>query len=187
VETTKNLAKAFIGESQARNRYAFYAKAAEKEGFLQIADVFLLTAENEREHAKWLYKLLKDLGGGKAVVEAEVGVAFGSTEENLRSAIEGENYEHTKMYPSFAATAEKEGFPEIGARLKAIARAEEHHEERYKKLLNELEGETLFNKQEKRFWVCRKCGFVHEGTEPPGECPSCGHPKNYFELKCETY
>ena len=193
METVKNLAKAFIGESQARNRYTFYAKIAKKEGFEQIAQIFLITAENEREHAKWLFRLINELkkkndeNFDKIRVEADVPTILGNTRENLKSAIAGENYEHTKMYPEFANIAEKEGFPEIAKRLRAIAVAEKHHEERYKKLLKELENNTLFKKDKKVYWVCRKCGYIHEGTEPPEECPSCGHPKSYFEQACEEY
>ena len=192
-ETIQNLAKAFIGESQARNRYTFYAKIAKKEGYEQIAEIFLITAENEREHAKWLLRLINDLKKkssedlSKIKVEASVPTTLGSTAENLKAAIAGENYENTKMYPEFADVAEKEGFPEIASRLRAIAVAEKHHEERYKKLLAEVEGNTVFKKEKKVYWVCRKCGYVHEGEEPPEECPSCSHPKNYFELKCEEY
>ncbi len=193
METVKNLAKAFIGESQARNRYTFYAKIAKKEGFEQIAEIFLVTAENEREHAKWLFRLINELkkkndeNFDKIRVEADVPTILGNTRENLKSAIAGENYEHTKMYPEFANIAEKEGLPEIAKRLRAIAVAEKHHEERYKKLLKELENNTLFKKDKKVYWVCRKCGYIHEGTEPPEECPSCGHPKSYFEQACEEY
>lgn len=188
-ETIKNLARAFIGESQARNRYSFYAKIAKKEGFEQVAEIFLKTAENEMEHAKWLLRMIKSLDKniGKINVEGEVNVKLGSTIENLKSAIEGENYEYSKMYPEYADIAEKEGFPEIAKRLRAIAIAEKHHEERYKKLLEEIEKESLFKKERKVYWVCRKCGYVHEGEEPPESCPSCGHPKNYFEVKCEKY
>ncbi|HEC93543.1 MAG TPA: rubrerythrin family protein [Candidatus Atribacteria bacterium] len=193
METVKNLAKAFIGESQARNRYTFYAKIAKKEGFEQIAQIFLITAENEREHAKWLFRLINELkkkndeNFDKIRVEADVPTILGNTRENLKSAIAGENYEHTKMYPEFANIAEKEGLPEIAKRLRAIAVAEKHHEERYKKLLKELENNTLFKKDKKVYWDCRKCGYIHEGTEPPEECPSCGHPKSYFEQACEEY
>jgi len=192
METIKNLAKAFLGESQARNRYTFYAKIAKKEGFEQIAEIFSITAENEREHAKWLLRMineLKEKAGEDVAIEVNVPVptTLGTTLENLKAAIEGENYEYTKMYPEFADVAEKEGFPEIAKRLRAIAVAEQHHEERYKKLLEQLEGNTLFKKEKKVYWVCRKCGYVHEGEEPPEECPSCSHPKNYFELKCEEY
>jgi len=167
----------------------FYAKIAKKEGFEQIAENFLLTAENEREHAKWLLRLINDLKekDDDIEVDSSVPTTLGDTIENLKAAIAGEHYENTEMYPSFAETAEKEGFPEIASRLRAIAVAEKHHEERFTKLLNELEKKTIFKKEKKVYWVCRKCGYVHEGEEPPEECPSCGHPKNYFELKCEEY
>ena len=192
-ETIRNLAKAFIGESQARNRYTIYSKIASNEGFEQIAEIFLVTADNEREHAKWLFRLInevKEKGGedmSEINVEASAPTALGSTAENLKAAMAGENYEHTKMYPGFADTAEKEGFPEIARRLRAIARAEKHHEERYAKLLEEVEGKTVFRKEKKVFWVCRKCGYVHEGGEPPEKCPSCDHKSSYFQLKCEEY
>jgi len=186
-KTIENLAKAFIGESQARNRYTFYAKAAKKEGLEQISEIFVLTADNEREHAKWLLRLINKLGGKDIKVEAEVPTVLADTKENLKAAIEGEHYENTQMYPEFAKIAEEESLPEIAERLKAISKAEEHHEERYSKLLKKLEGETLFEKEEKTAWVCRKCGYVHEGETPPEECPSCSHPSNYFQLKCEIY
>ena len=192
-DTIKNLTKAFIGECQARNRYTFYAKIAQKEGFEQIADIFLITAENEREHGKWLFRLINELKKksgeklDKINVETESPTTLGNTAENLRSAIEGENYENTKMYPEFADVAEKEGFPEIASRLRAIAIAEKHHEERYKKLLKEVKNNSVFKKEKKIYWVCRKCGYIHEGKEPPEKCPSCGHPRSYFEVKCETY
>jgi len=191
--TIENLTKAFIGESQARNRYTFYAKIAKKEGFEQIADIFLLTAENEREHAKWLFRLINELKKksnenlDEIKIEAVAPTTLGNTAENLKAAISGENYEHTQMYPEFADSAQEEGFPEIAQRLRAIAIAEKHHEERYKKLLAEVEKNTMFKKEKKVFWICRKCGYVHEGEEPPEECPSCSHPKSYFELKCEEY
>ncbi len=192
-ETIRNLVKAFIGESQARNRYTFYAKIAQKEGFEQIAEIFLITADNEREHAKWLFRLINELKRKSSEnlheikVEAVSPTILGNTVENLRAAIAGENYEYTQMYPEFADVAEKEGFSEIAKRLRAIAKAEEHHEERYKKLLNEVEGSTVCKKERKVCWLCRKCGYVHEGEEPPETCPSCSHLKNYFELKCEEY
>jgi len=193
LETIKNLTKAFIGESQARNRYSFYAKIAKKEGFEQISEIFLITAENEKEHAKWLFRLinkLKEKNGGEAeeiTVTASAPIVLGNTIENLKSAISGENYEQTTMYPDFAKVAEEEGLPEIAQRLQAIAIAEKHHEERFKKLLKELENNSLFKKEEKVYWVCRKCGYVHEGKEAPEACPSCGHPKAYFQLKSENY
>jgi len=193
VKTLENLVKAFIGESQARNRYTFYASIARKEGFEQIAEIFLITAENEKEHAETLFKLISELKKrvGREVselkVEAAAPLVLGSTTENLRAAIAGENYEHTKMYPEFAKVAEEEGFPEVAARLRAIAKAEEHHEERFRKLLKEVEAGTVFKKDREVWWVCRKCGYVHYGREPPPKCPSCGHSSNYFQIKCEEY
>lgn len=193
METLKNLGKAFIGESMARNRYSFYAKVALKEGFEQIGEVFLITAENERIHAKRLFEHIQELKGKKGgkgqvmEVEAEVPMAFGGTAENLKAAIAGENYEHTKMYPEFAAVAEKEGFPRIAARMRATAVAERHHEERYKKLLKEVEAGTVFKKEKEVWWVCRECGYVHFGKQPPEKCPSCDHPKSFYQVKCEEY
>jgi rubrerythrin len=192
-KTIENLTKAFIGESQARNRYTMYSKAAQKEGYEQLAEIFLITADNEREHAKWLFRLINQLkqksdqSFDEVVVEAGTPTMLGSTEDNLKAAIAGENYEHTQMYPEFANVAEGEGFPEIAERLRAIGRAELHHEERYRKLLKEVEGNTLFKKAQMTAWVCRKCGYVHEGEEPPDRCPSCDHPTKYFEIKCEAY
>jgi len=191
--TIENLVKAFIGESQARNRYTFYAKIAKKEGFEQIAGIFLITAENEKEHASNLFKLISVLKKksnerlDEIKVEAVAPTVLGSTAENLKAAIAGENYEHTKMYPEFADVAEKEGFPEIAKRLRAIAKAEKHHEERYKKLLKEVGAGTFFKKEKEVWWVCRECGYIHFGKEPPEKCPSCDHPRSYFQLKCEEY
>ncbi len=191
-ETLRNLCTAFAGESMARNRYTFYAKAAKKEGYEQVAELFLLTAENEREHAKWLLRLINLVmkkEGSEETTEISTAVpsVLGTTVENLKSAIAGENYEHSKMYPGFADIAEKEGFPEIASRLRAIAVAEKHHEERFKKLLEIIQNGTVFRKEKKVFWVCRKCGYVHFGEQPPEKCPSCSHPKSYFEKKCEEY
>jgi rubrerythrin len=191
--TIKNLTKAFIGESQARNRYSFYAKIAKKEGFEQIFQVFLVTADNEKEHAKWLFRLINQLkkkGGGdfeEIKVEAVAPTTLGDTAENLKAAIAGENYEQTKMYPEFAEVAEKEGFPDIAKRLMAIAKAEEHHEERFRKLLTEVEGGTVFEKDREVYWVCMRCGYVHKGKKPVSVCPSCSHPASYFQVKCEEY
>ena len=192
-ETIQNLAKAFIGESQARNRYTMYAKIAKREGYEQISEIFLVTADNEREHAKWLFRLINELKKKSSKewdpikVEAEAPTTLGSTTENLKAAIAGEHYENTEMYPGFADIAENEGFPDIAKRLRAISKAEEHHEDRYRRLLDQTEGKTVFKKDKKVQWVCRKCGYVHEGEEPPEKCPSCDHPKEYFELKCERY
>ena len=191
--TIQNLTKAFIGESQARNRYTFYSKTAQKEGFEQIAEIFLLTADNEREHAKWLFRLINELkqksdeNYDELNVEAAAPTALGTTVDNLKAAIAGEHYENTQMYPEFADTAEKEGFPEIAERLRAISKAEVHHEERYRKLLKEVENNTVFKKEQKVYWVCRKCGYIHEGEEPPEKCPSCDHEAKHFEIKCEVY
>ena len=189
MSTIENLVKAFIGESQARNRYTVYAKVAEKEGMQQVSSVFLETAEQEREHAKWLFRLIQKLKGDQAEIKVEAGcpTVLGTTVENLKAAIAGEHFEHTEMYPGFADLADQEGEKEIALRLRAIAVAEKHHEERYVKLLANLEGETVFKKQETVKWVCRKCGYVHEGTEAPKECPSCGHPTSYFQKQCECY
>lgn len=193
MKTIENLTKAFIGESLARNRYTFYAKIAKKEGFEQIADIFLITAENEKEHASWLFRLIDELRRKSGAelreikVEVAIPVKLGTTAENLKSAIAGENYEHTKMYPEFADVAEKEGFPEIANRLRAIAKAEEHHEERFRKLLRELEAGTVFKKEKEVWWVCRECGYVHFGKEPPRKCPSCDHPRSFYQVKCEEY
>ena len=191
--TIENLVKAFIGESQARNRYTIYSKVARNEGFEQISEIFLITAENEKEHAETLFNLIMDLKrrSGEELSEIKVvasaPLVLGNTAENLKAAISGENYEHTRMYPEFADVAEREGLPEVAARLRAIAKAEEHHEERYRKLLREVESNSVFRKDREVWWVCRECGYVHYGTEPPEVCPSCGHPKGYFQIKCEEY
>ncbi|ATZ60819.2 MAG: ferritin family protein [Methanosarcinales archaeon Met12] len=191
--TIQNLTKAFIGESQARNRYTFYSKIAKKEGFEQIAEIFLVSAENEKEHASWLFKLINELKKksdenlDEIKVEASAPTVLGTTAENLKDAIAGEHHEHTEMYPEFADTAEEEGFPEIARRLRAIAKAEEHHEERYKKLLKEVEAGTIFKKTREVDWVCLECGYVHFGTEPPERCPSCDHGRSFYQVKCEEY
>ena len=192
-KTIENLTKAFIGESQARNRYTFYAKVAKKEGFEQIAEIFLITADNEKEHAKRLFEHINELKKkedenlDEIKIEATAPTIYDNTAENLKAAIAGENYEYTQMYPEFADIAEKEGFPEIAKRLRAIAIAEKHHEEKFKKVLEQVEAGTVFKKDKEVFWVCRECGYVHFGTEPPEICPSCNHPKSFFQIKCEEY
>jgi len=192
-ETIKNLTKAFIGECQARNRYTFYAKVAKKEGYEQIAGIFHETADQEKEHASQLFKMIQKLKEKSAddyseiLVEASAPTNYGTTSENLKAAIAGENYERTSMYPEFAAKAKEEGLPQIEAQLKAIAKAEEHHEERYKKLLTEVEASTVFKKDKEVVWVCRECGYVHIGKEPPEECPSCKHPQSYYQVQSEQY
>lgn len=183
--TEKNLLTAFAGESQARNRYTFFASQAKKEGYEQIAGVFLETAENEKEHAKRLFKFLE--GGEVEITGAFPAGVIGDTKENLRSAAAGENYEHTKMYPEFARIAEEEGFPEIAVVLRSIAVAEMFHEKRYLALLKNLEEGKVFKKDTVVRWRCRNCGYVHEGVEPPEICPACAHPKAFFELYYENY
>lgn len=192
-KTLENLSKAFIGESQARNRYTFYAKTALKEGYPQISELFLLTAKNEAQHAKWLMRLINQLlekkgeKGKSIIVEAEAPTVLATTAENLQAAIDGENYERTTMYPEFAKVAKEEGLDDISKRLFAIANAETHHEERYIKLLAQVKNNTMFEKTEEKEWVCAECGYVHRGTKPPEKCPSCDHPTKYFSLKCEAY
>lgn len=189
-QTLENLTKAFIGESQARNRYTFYAKIAKKEGYEQIAEIFLITADNEKEHAKRLFEHIQELNKGKLKeieVEAAAPLVYGDTAKNLQAAIDGENYEWTEMYPEFAKAAQKEGLLKIAARLEAIAIAEKHHEERYKKLLKEVKNKTVFKKKKKIWWVCRECGYVHFGKEAPKVCPSCDHEQSFYQVMCETY
>ena len=192
-KTIINLTKAYLGECQARNRYTMFSKIAKKEGFEQISEIFLVTAEQEREHASWLFKLLNQLldkNGEKfktITTETEVDTVYGNTLENLESAINGEKYENTEMYPKFAEVAEGEGLLDIAKRLKAIAISEKHHQQRYTKLYEVVKNNTVFKKEKKYYWICRKCGYMEEGLEPPLECPSCGHSKNYFELENENY
>lgn len=196
-KTLINLGKAFIGESQARMRYTFYAKQAVKEGYIQLGDVFALTSEQEREHAKQLAVMITNLKeemkkAKKKVpqdieVETHAEAALGDTQFNLKAAIAGENYENTSMYPEFAKVADEEGLPEIAKKLRSIGVAEKHHEERYQKFLDEIKKGTLWKKEKVTVWVCRECGYQHIGKEPPKECPSCGHASNYFMVKCEEY
>jgi rubrerythrin len=185
-KTLQNLATAFTGESQARNRYTMYAKIAKKEGYEEISALFTLTAEQEKEHAKWLFKLIQDLkqdANATVEVDAAVPTTLGDTKENLKAAIAGENYEQTSMYPEFADIADEEGLPEIATRLRAIANAETNHENRYKKVLADLENDAVFKKEEEVEWVCRECGYTHKGKTPPEVCPSCDHPKAYYEVQ----
>jgi len=191
-KTLENLIQAFIGESQARNRYDFYAKIAKKEGYEQIAGIFLETAANEKEHAKRIFEhiqeLKKELNEADEInVEATAPLIYETTVENLKAAIAGEYHEHTQMYPEFAKIAEEEGLEKIANRLRAIAQAESHHEERYKKLLDQLENETIFTKTEEVEWVCRECGYVYKGTTPPDKCPSCDHAMGFYQVKCENF
>jgi len=192
-KTIQNLTKAFIGESQVRNRYSFYAKVARKEGFEQIVEIFLQTAEQEKEHAKRLFEHIQELKKktkeklNEIKVEFSAPTTYGNTIENLKAAIAGENYEYTSMYPEFAKVAEKEGLIKIAKRFSAIAVSEKHHEERYKKLLKEVKEGSIFKKKKKIWWVCMECGYVHFGKQPPTKCPSCDHPKSFYQVKCENY
>lgn len=173
-KTEANLQAAFAGESQARNKYTYFASKAKKEGFEQIAAIFLETAENEKEHAKMWYKLLN---GGE----------INSTAENLKDAAAGENYEWTSMYADFAKTAREEGFEDIAKKFEGVAKVEKEHEERYKKLLDNVTKELVFSKDGEKIWQCRNCGHICIGKEAPEVCPVCDHPKAYFQLKPENY
>lgn len=184
-KTEQNILTAFAGESQARNRYTFYSSQARKEGYVQIADFFEETANNEREHAKRLFKLLQ--GGEVEITAGFPAGVIGSTAENLKAAAAGENFEHTEMYPAYAKVAREEGFDDIAAIFEAIAVAEKHHEKRYLGLLKNIEDGKVFKKDTKVVWRCRNCGYVHEGPEAPTTCPACAHPQAHFELLCENW
>lgn len=192
-QTLENLAKAFIGESQARNRYSMYAKIAKDEGFEQIAAIFTQTAEHERTHAKKLFQMINELkqaeGDNTDEIKVDAGVptTYGTTKENLVASIGGEHYENTTMYPEFAQIAEAEGLAKVASRLRSIAHAEEHHEERYRKLLVEIEAGTVFEKDTEVWWYCRECGYKHFGKKPPENCPACEHPKSYYQVLAEQY
>jgi len=179
-ETEKNLLVAFAGESQARNRYSFFASQAKKEGYEQISAVFLETADNEKEHAKVLFKLLE--GGEVQISAAYPAGVIGNTSSNLKAAADGERYENRTMYPEFASTAEREGFSSIASTLRSIAVAERGHEDRFLAFLGNLERGEVFKRDEKVVWKCRNCGYMHEGSEAPAECPACAHARAYFEL-----
>jgi len=182
--TEKNILTAFAGESQARNRYTYFASQARKEGYIQIAAIFEETANQEKEHAKRLFKFLE---GGETEIQASfpAGV-IGSTLENLKAAASGENYEHTTMYPEFAKVAREEGFNEIATVFEAIAVAEKGHEERYRKLIKNMEEDKVFKRDEEVVWRCRNCGYLHRGKKAPERCPACAHPKAFFEVYNEN-
>jgi len=184
-KTEKNIMTAFAGESQARNRYTYFAGAARKEGLVQIADIFEETANHEKEHAKRLFKFLK---GGEVEIQAAfpAGV-IGSTDENLKASAGGEHHEWEIMYPEFAQTARDEGFNAIASVFEAIAVAEKQHEKRFLDLLANVEGGTVFKKEKKIVWRCRNCGYLHEGEEAPKACPACAHPQAHFELLGENW
>ena len=184
-QTEKNLLLSFAGESQARNRYTFFASVAKKEGYEQIAAVFIETAEQEKEHAKKFFKFLE--GGDLEVTGTFPAGKIGTTMENLEAAAAGENEEWTKMYPEFAKVAEEEGFKNIAAVFRAIATVEAEHENRYLTLLERVKTSTVFSRDEEIEWQCRNCGYVHTGKEAPALCPSCTHPQAYFEPKKKNY
>lgn len=188
-KTAENLMKAFAGESQARNRYSFYASVAKKEGYIQISNLFTETADNEKEHAKRFFKLLNEGGlAGEAVeITASFPVLLADTERNLLAAASGENEEWTTLYPNFADIAEKEGFPIVATIFRKIADVEKHHEERYRKLLANIKEKKVFKKETSVLWKCLNCGYIYEATEAPASCPACAHPQGYFELFVENY
>lgn len=183
--TEKNLLTAFAGEAQARNRYTYFAGQAKKEGYEQIASIFEETANQEKEHAKRFFKFLE--GGEVEIVAAFPAGVIGTTQENLTEAAAGENYETTEMYPQFASVAESEGFKEVAAIFRKVAIAEARHRDRYLAFKTNIEQKTVFNRQQPVRWVCRNCGYVHEGTQAPGTCPACSHPQAHFEIEAANY
>lgn len=186
-KTTNNLAKAFAGECQARTRYTLYASVANKEGYKQIRDVFMETADNERAHAKIFYDLLiKQFGNGQVNVDADYPFKLGNTKENLLYAAEGEKEEWGTDYPDFQKIAKDEGFPEIEKAFKYVAEIEKGHEQRYRDLLTSLENNTLFKRDTDQYWKCRNCGFIYHGLEAPIVCPACKEPQGYFEIMYNT-
>ncbi|HME52477.1 MAG TPA: ferritin family protein [Candidatus Lokiarchaeia archaeon] len=191
-KTLECLARAYLGESQARNRYTFYAKIAADEGFEQIAGIFRETADQEKEHAKKLFGYVQDLKKKEKIAELKIDgvgvpIEFGTTLENLKAAAAGERYEDQIMYPDFAKIAGSEGNKDIATGFSTIKSAEAHHEERYNKLIEVVENETVFKKEEKTVWVCRECGYMTESTEPPAKCPLCGKPHSFYQIKAEEY
>jgi rubrerythrin len=184
-KTEKNLLTAFAGESQARNRYTYYASKAKKDGYEQIAAIFTETADQEKEHAKRLFKFLE--GGEVEITAAFPAGVIGTTEENLAEAAAGENYETTQMYPDFAKVADQEGFKEIASVFRKIAIAEARHRDRYLALQANVKEGKVFKRSKPQKWICRNCGYVHEGLEAPGTCPACAHPQAHFELESANY
>ncbi len=184
-KTEKNILTAFAGESQARNRYTYFASKAKKEGYVQISAIFEETANQEKEHAKRLFKLLE--GGELEITGAFPAGVIGSTVDNLKESAAGENHEQTVMYPEFAVTAREEGFTEIADIFEAIAVAEKQHEKRYLDLMNNIDQDRVFKREQPVIWRCRNCGYLHEGNEAPEECPACAHPQAHFELLGENY
>ena len=187
-KTAENLLKAFAGESQARNRYTFYASTAKKEGYVQISNIFHETAENEKEHAKRFFKFLKEDYQHEAIeITASFPIALSTTKENLLAAANGENEEWSTLYPAFAKVAEEEGFQEIATVFSKIASVEKHHDERFRKLLSNIETNVVFNKDQEVVWKCDNCGYLHTGKGAPEVCPACAHPQAHFELLCDNF
>jgi rubrerythrin len=184
-QTEKNLLTAFAGESQARNRYTYFASAAKKDGYEQIAAIYLETADNEKEHAKRFFRFLE--GGNVEITAAFPAGEIKTVEENLQAAAGGEREEYSQMYPEFARIADEEGFSEIAEVFRAVAVSEKQHEKRYLKLLENIEKGKVFKKEEVVRWKCRNCGYIHEGTTAPEMCPACTHPQAYFEILAENY
>ena len=184
-QTEKNLLTAFAGESQARNRYTFFASAAKKAGYEQISAIFIETADNEKEHAERLFKFLE--GGEVEITGSFPAGIIGDTVSNLEASADGENHEHTIMYPEFADVAEKEGFFEIAEVFRNIAVAEKAHEERFRAMIENIKNDVVFKRDNVVKWKCRNCGYIHEGTEAPEECPACAHARAYFELWTRNY
>jgi len=184
-KTEKNLLKAFAGESQARNRYTYFASQARKDGFMQIANIFEETAGNEKEHAKVFFEYLE--GGDVEIVAAYPAGMIKDTRSNLAAAAAGENMEWTKLYQEFSKVAKDEGFPAVARSFKQISEVEKFHEGRYRKLIKNIAGKAVFKRKEETKWHCINCGYVHEGTEAPTECPACKHPQSYYELLAENY
>jgi len=184
-ETEKNLLKAFAGESQARNRYTYAAGVAKKDGFEQISALFIETAENEREHAKVFFKYLE--GGPVEITATYPAGKIGTTAENLLAAAEGEKEEWSELYPTFADTAEAEGFADVAESFRQVAEVEAHHEKRYRALLENVNGYKVFKKDGVVFWKCRNCGYIYEGAEAPDLCPACKHPQSYFEILADNF
>jgi len=183
--TEKNLLKSFAGESQAKNRYTFFSKQAQKDGFEQIGAIFAETALNEEQHAKVFFRFLE--GGPVEITATYPAGIIGDTAHNLKAAADGEQEEWQKLYPEFSKLAAEEGFPKVATAFKLIAGIEEHHEKRYRKLLTNLEKNKVFEKEEKTYWICRKCGYIHYGTKALQNCPACQHPLAYFEVLAENY
>lgn len=183
-KTEQNLINAFAGESQARNRYTYFAKKAKEEGYEQIAEIFCMTADNEKEHAKLFYEYLGDIRGH---VDAEYPFELGTTEENLESAAAGEKEEWSFLYADGEKTAHEEGFDDVADTFHYVIEAEKHHEQRYLKLLENIKNDTVFSKEKETYWMCRECGYVHHGKSAPKKCPNCHHPQAYFQVLCENY